>query len=148
MSGHSTELGPTQLPSQGQALQPLFLPSSQDLQPQMSQLQLEAQADLAGMSDADLDALVADDDEDFGFEPDGSFAVLSSQKLSERPLAPTFVAGRTSRLFQSTVVEQRSETDELMEDEMLTPTQSSQSRDDSIKVSSITLHPVSFLLVV
>jgi hypothetical protein len=132
MSGNGTELGPTQLPSQGQMHEPLFLPSSQGLHPQMSQLQLQAAADLMGMTDEDLDALVADDD-DFGLEADGSFAVLSSQKLSERPLAYTHP--RPSNLFQSTVARRDSEVDELVDDEMLTPTQS-QGRDDSIKVSA------------
>jgi hypothetical protein len=135
---NGTELGPTQLPSRQQrpAHEPLFLPSSQDdFPPPMSQLQLEAEAELVGMSEADLDALVADDDEDFGFQPDGSFAVLSSQKDTERELiSVTAMGSYAGRLIHATSVGQDPDFEELVDDEMLAPTQSSQGQDDSGKV--------------
>jgi hypothetical protein len=134
VSNAGTELGPTQLPSQGLVLQPLFFPSSQeqDLGPPLSQLQLDGEAELAGMTEEDLDALIADDD-DLDFAPDGSFAVLSSQKDSERELRPMAVTGLPGSVFPTTNPTEDHVFEELMDDEM-NPTQS-QDRDDS-KVSN------------
>jgi hypothetical protein len=133
MLGNGTELGPTQQPLQEQTHEPLFFPSSQDLGPPMSQLQLDAQAEVNGLTDAALDALMADDD--FGYEADGSFAVLSSQRDTERELLPMNSVGyQASRMLHASLADRHhymDDTDEVIEDEMA-PTQSTIQEDKKV----------------
>jgi hypothetical protein len=131
---------PPALPS---VREPLFLPSSQasegapsasqafapELPPALSQLQLDGAAELEGLDDAALAAFINDDaDSDLELQPDGTLAVLSSQRQSERELlsvaAPGTMDRTNHRLMHATSVGRGPDFDELVDDEEIAPTQS------------------------
>lgn len=120
---------------------PLFLPGSQPVaasQPRiLSQNEIEAAADLAGVDEDDLWAALEDGGEDLMIEADGSVAVQSSQ-FHERELRTQ------SHMMRSRPWGNQAELDELPDDtEVLAPTQATKPQTpDSPDGSSKSFRPL------